>query len=97
MILKNRISDIYQNYSLCDEGCKYESFDIETLYVNCSCKVKKNINNEVKEGNFKTYILNSFLYSNFGIIKCFKIVFGVKGKLENSYSNPFSYLYYLFY
>ena len=83
MILKDRVSDIYKNYSLCEKGCEYEYFDVENLYVKCNCKVKQNIINPAQEGNFKTYIQNSFLYSNFGIIKCYKLVFGIKGKLKN--------------
>ena len=83
MILKDRVSDIYPNISLCDEGCEYESIDLEKLYVNCTCKIKQKMNKETKEGNLKTYISKSFLYSNFGIIKCYKIVFGFEGKLEN--------------
>ena len=39
MILKDRVSDIYKNYSLCDKGCEYESIDIEKLFVNCNCRV----------------------------------------------------------
>ena len=41
------------------------------------------MSNDAKKGNFKTYILNSFFYSNFGVIKCYKIVFRIKGKKEN--------------
>ena len=86
MTLKDRISDIYQNFSLCDKGCEYNSFDLENLYANCSCKIKPNNNieiNQIQEGNFKTLFLNTFLYSNLGVIKCYKLVFGTKGKLNN--------------
>ena len=82
MILKDRASDIYQNYSLCEKECEYELFVDEPVYVNCSCNVKQEISKEIKEGNFKTF-LKPFLYSNFGIIKCYKLVFGIKGKLKN--------------
>ena len=82
MILKDRVSDIYQNYSLCEKDCKYELFNDDPVYVNCSCNVKQEISKEIKEGNFKTF-LKPFLYSNFGINKCYKLVFGIKGKLKN--------------
>jgi hypothetical protein len=82
MILKDRVSDIYQNNSICGKECEYTLFDVESVYVNCSCNVKQNVSKEASEGNFKTF-LNPFFYSNFGIIKCYKLVFGTKGKLKN--------------
>jgi len=83
MILTDRVSDIYQNYSLCEDNCKYDSFNIEKISANCNCKIKQDINSEIKEGNFENYIENSFLESNFGVIKCFNLVFNLKGKLNN--------------
>jgi hypothetical protein len=94
MILTDRVSDIYQNFSLCDEGCEYESLDMDALYAKCNCKIKQFVSKETKEGNLKTYILKSFLYSNFGDIKCYKIVFGISGKLE---IQDFGYLEYIFF
>ena len=83
MILTDRVSDIYQNYSLCGENCKYDSFNIEKISANCNCKVKQGVDSEIKEGNFENYVENSFLESNFGVIKCFNLVFNLKGKLNN--------------
>ena len=83
MILTDRVSDIYQNYSICEKGCEYESLNIENMKVNCKCKVKEKMSAIIKEGNFETYIASSFLNSNFGVIKCYKLVFGIKGKLNN--------------
>ena len=94
MILTDRVSDIYQNFSLCDEGCEYESLDMDALYAKCNCKIKQFVSKETKEGNLKTYILKSFLYSNFRAIKCYKIVFGISGKLE---IQDFGYLEYIFF
>ena len=83
MILNDRVSDIYQNCSLCEQGCEYEYLNIETMFVNCNCKIKKQINPIIKEGPFKSYITSSFLNSNFGVIKCYKLVFSFNGKLKN--------------
>jgi hypothetical protein len=82
MILKDRVSDIYQNFSLCEKECEYELFNDDPVYVNCICNVKQDISKEIKEGNFKIF-LKPFLYTNFGIIKCYKLVFGIEGKLKN--------------
>ena len=43
IILKDRVLDIYQNYSLCDNGCEYENIDIENITLTCYCQVKADI------------------------------------------------------
>ena len=83
MILTDRVSDIYQNYSICGEGCEYESFNYDKLSANCICKVKQEVNSENESPNFQSYIQNTFFYTNFGVVKCFNLVFSLKGKLEN--------------
>ena len=83
MILSDRVTDLYQNYSLCGVGCDYDSFNIDKMSANCNCEVKQEVSAEVEEGNFESYIKSAFLASNFGVIKCYKIVFSLKGKLNN--------------
>lgn len=83
VILNDRVTDIYNNYSLCEEGCEYQSFDVEKMCVYCSCEVKKEVNYELKKGNFKTYIKHNFFKLNFGVIKCYNLAFGIKRKLKN--------------
>ena len=84
MILSDRVSDIYQNFSICGDNCEYDSFNIDKVVANCNCKIKNEINEEVKEGNFETSIESAFLDSNFGVIKCIKLVFSFEGKLKNA-------------
>jgi hypothetical protein len=84
MILTDRVADIYQNYSLCEKGCEYDSLNIGKMSAYCSCKVKQNVNFEEGEGFFEKYITSTFIYSNFGVAKCYKLVFSIKGKLNNS-------------
>ena len=83
IILKDRINDIYQNYSLCEDNCEYQSMDIESMYVKCKCPVKTEIDLEVKPPTFYDIILDSFKDSNFGVIICYKEVFNLKNKLKN--------------
>ena len=82
VILKDRIKDIYQNYSLCDEGCNYNAFIIENKSISCDCKLKTNISL-----NESIMSLPSFsdikTDSNFDIIKCYNLVFSSKGKSNN--------------
>ena len=84
MILSDRVSDIYQNVSLCGDDCEYDSFDINKMSVNCNCKVKQEASSEPEKGNFTSSIASAFLDSNFGVIKCYKLVFSLKGKLKNA-------------
>jgi len=79
IILKDRILDIYQNYSVCDNGCTYEKIDIESMSVTCSCEVKTEIDMEVSEPTFFTIIEDS----SFNVIKCYKLVFNFKDKFKN--------------
>ena len=83
LILRDRINDIYQNYSLCEENCEYENIDIETMSVKCTCQVKTEINIERKPPVFYEIILNTFKDSNFGVLECFRQVFGFSNKLKN--------------
>ena len=84
MILSDRIADIYQNFSICGDGCEYVSFNVEKKSANCDCNVKQEVSSESETGNFKTYVMSAFLDSNFGIIKCFNLVFSLKGKVKNA-------------
>ena len=83
IILKDRVLDIYQNYSLCDNGCEYEKINIENMTIICSCKVKKEINTEVAELEFGEIIQKTFKDSNFGVIRCYNLVFRLKNKIHN--------------
>ena len=84
MILSDRVSDIYQNISLCGGDCEYVSFDLDKMSVNCNCKVKQEVSDEPEKSNFASSITSAFLDSNFGVVKCYKLVFSLKGKLKNA-------------
>ena len=83
IVLTDRVSDIYQNLSLCDNGCEYDYFNMEKMQVVCNCEVKTEINVKEEDGNFVTSITSAFFNSNFGVIKCYNLVFSLKGKLKN--------------
>ena len=83
VILKDRIIDIYQNFSLCENECKYEFIDIERMYIRCSCQVKEEINFEPSKPVFTKVVKETFENSNFGVIRCFAIVFNLNNKVNN--------------
>ena len=37
MSSKDRVSDIYQNVILCQEGCAYNDINYDLMIVNCKC------------------------------------------------------------
>ena len=84
IVLKDRIKDIFQNYSLCNDGCSYTEINSEYKTVSCNCQIKTNIS--LKEN----YTLNMVKFneievdSNFALIKCSNLVFCYKGKSKNS-------------
>ena len=86
MILEDRIKYIYQNYSLCDDGCTYNEINTENMTVSCDCKVKTNLT--TNESSFSVEKLDNIdIDSNFALIKCYNLVFSFKGKLKISKTN----------
>ena len=88
MILSDRISEIYQNYSLCDRGCYYNGINVgnsTNLTVSCSCFVVTNDNfeNENDILYFNKIILSLLDNSTFGVIKCYQLVFSFINKNKN--------------
>ena len=92
IILKDRLSDLYQNYSLCDNGCEYDIINIQNMSVTCSCQIKTEIKTEVSQLNFGTIVLSTFKDSNIGVIRCYNLVFNLKNKLYN-----YGFLVFLFF
>ena len=82
VILKDRIKDIYQNYSLCEDECTYNEINTEYMTISCVCDIKTYITTNDSSRNLEK-IDDIELESNFGIIKCFNLVFSFDGKLKN--------------
>ena len=84
MILSDRISDIYQNVTICGSGCTYESFDADKISANCICDIQNEINLKLDETSLEKSVESAFLDSNFGVIKCYNLVFSLEGKIKNA-------------
>ena len=82
VILEDRIKDYYQNYSLCDEGCTYNEFNLEYMTITCNCSVKENLTINQKTIDLTQYG-NIDKSSMFSVMKCYKYVFSLKNKLNN--------------
>ena len=78
--LSRRIKDIYPNASLCDDGCTYESINLEDMTSKCDCKFNDITNNALIKDN---EILNGMVgevfdiinSSNILVLKCIKYMF----------------------
>ena len=82
LVLEDRIKYIYQNYSLCDGDCIYNEFNTQYNTILCNCKVKSNISTDESQLNFEQFD-DIEIESNFGLVKCYKLVFSLEGKLNN--------------
>ena len=80
LILEDRIKDIYQNYSLCEAGCTYNKIDLDNLIIICECKVKNNVSMTSTPIKLEKSESSS---TNFEVIKCYNLVFSLKGKMDN--------------
>ena len=77
--LEDRVKDIYQNFSLCEDGCYYEQSDINMYSIVCNCEIKQNVSSVETSSNFGDMILFTFQSSTFSVIKCTNLVFSLKG------------------
>ena len=48
---------LYQNYTLCEEDCTYESIDLTNMLIECKCNIKQNISIVIQEINFFIYFI----------------------------------------
>ena len=83
MILKDRVDDIYENYTICENNCEYEKINFTNNVVTCKCSVKTNTDSVIQSPKFEQMIVDSFVYSNFAVIICYNLVFEIKNKLSN--------------
>ena len=99
---KKLIFDKYKNISLCQTGCNFTNYDNKYKKAECQCKVQQEeTNREPEEIEFdKLFIIESFYnplkHSNFLVMKCFSLVFSLKGQLDNIGSYIMSGLFFLF-
>jgi hypothetical protein len=81
LILEDRVKEIYQNFTLCEEGCSYDSIDIYNMLISCQCNVKENMTTIVTE--IKEEAAEKISSLNFEIVKCYNLVISFEGKTKN--------------
>ena len=95
MILKDRVSDIYQNYSVCENNCDYEKINLNESIVTCKCSVKTNSNTEIEKPKLDQIIRDSFTDSNIGVIKCYNLVFSMNNIIIYIWFCIFTFLIFI--
>ena len=83
IILRDRILNIYQNYSKCDENCEYEKIDLDSKIITCKCTIKNEVSHELKSPSLDKILLDIIIDSSFGVVKCYKLVFNFSNKYRN--------------
>ena len=82
------------NISMCQEGCKFESYNKTTRKANCDCDVQsESTQTDMTKINFDkdnigTSFVSTLTNSNFMVLKCYKLVLNLKNLLM-------SYLFHL--
>ena len=84
ILLTDRIDYIYFNEDTqCQSNCEYNEYSMESQYLSCSCSITEEVDIEnVKNEEFNTKKLyQSFYevlkYSNYDILKCYKIILDI--------------------
>ena len=83
LTLKNRIEEIYKNYTFCEKNCVKDKIIFEEMAVLCNCSIKKNI--DAEKFNFDFYE-DKVVAENqdFKIAKCSKALSSLKDNLNNA-------------
>ena len=81
LILEDRFEKIYQNFTICEEGCSFDSIDIDTMLITCRCNIKENMTSVIKE--IEGEATEKITSHNFEIIKCYNLILSFNGKMKN--------------
>ena len=102
VLLSDRKKDYYSaNETTCQANCKFSEYSSESKYLKCECNVvSENIDTQEPEKFRGEMIYQSFYYaikySNFAVLKCYKLVFNFCYLKRNNGSIIVS-IYFLFY
>ena len=101
IILIDRIEYIYNNEDTkCQKNCKFDGYSIETNYVNCTCDIDNDFYDEQNKKLTNRNVFESFIdvlkYSNYKILKCYRLTFSKKN-FQKNIGSIIILLYFLIY
>ena len=89
VLLDERRTDYFnENINLCEKGCTFKEYDVNTHYYSCSCPVKDTINQntdhyEVVKKELPEDFYKKHKNSNIEVFKCASQVFSAEGQKKN--------------
>ena len=95
MVLEDRVTEIYQNFSVCESNCNYNKMNLQENTVSCKCWVKTEVTSDLKPLKLDKIIRDTFEDTNLAVIKCYNLVFRLKNKIQNIGFLIFSVLVFL--
>jgi len=83
IVLKDRLSTIFPNITLCETGCEFKGANISTMEAICECKIKELLNqdflgSELLMDSPLGEIVDLISQTNINVVKCYKRVFNRK-------------------
>ena len=80
MPLSDRITNVFPNITLCDDGCQMDGINLEDMTATCNCKFNDITNNEVIKDNavldnMVGGVLDIINSSNILVVKCYDKIF----------------------
>ena len=102
VLLSDRKIDFYsENETKCQVNCNYSNYNFESKYLKCECSVinENIITKDIEKFNGKM-ILTSFYdtlkYSNFKVLKCYKLIFTINVISKNAGSETIILFFVLY-
>ena len=102
VLLSDRKNDFYSaNETMCQANCNFSDYSFESTYLKCKCNVENdNIDTDNIEKFSAKMIYSSFYevlkYSNFKVVKCYKLVFNIN-VLTKNYGSLIAIILFAFY
>ena len=92
MLLEDRKKEIFSksgNISMCQDGCKFESYNKTTQKAKCNCDVQSESTEtdlekiHFNKKNFGKSFLTTLTNSNFFVLKCYKLILDFSNFIKN--------------
>ena len=101
VLLSDRKNDFYDNETTCQANCNYSSYNSESKYLKCESNIdSEDIDTNEPEKFNIDFLMQNFYnvlkYSNFRVLKCYKLVFNLDN-LKKNIGSIISMLFFLFF